>query len=258
MEENGNANGFAIGPPGVLSWIGLAIIGVTLFFCGANEWSVLPVFSGAWILWRGTNSNGLAIITSIALAILLTRFGVRLEGSFGYVSGSELFHDSIILAHESFDSITVIISSVSLCFGYWIFCAGIQMSLNQINDSKNVCVNKTFYSSGKWISWFWVFCIVGLVAFGVYEIFLRQPDDFFAMVGWKWSMRLARFLSLAWLLGAGVVLFRFWSKSPVGKNRCEIKSLIWLQDILWRETRREQSRAQQWIVHAVQEKRKLR
>jgi hypothetical protein len=63
---------------------------------------------------------------------------------------------------------------------------------------------------------------------------------------------------MAWLLGAGVVLVQFLSGfSKVHKN-AKAKSLGYLQEILWRETRREQSRSQQWIVRAVQTARKVR
>jgi hypothetical protein len=63
---------------------------------------------------------------------------------------------------------------------------------------------------------------------------------------------------MAWLLGAGVVLVQFLSRFSMAQKNSKPKSLGYLQEILWRETRREQSRSQKWIVRAVKAARKVR
>lgn len=258
MEPNEKAEFFPIGFSGILSWGGLAIIGTILFVCGANEWSLIPVFVGAWILWRGGNSTGLAIFIGIGLSIFLTRFGVSLERGFGFGTGWESPSGSIILAYEDPNPLPVVFAALGICLGYWFFCSGIQMESTGKITSNRVVGNIPFFALEKWVAWFWVFILVAAGGFGVYEILLRQPDELLSSIGWRGSMRLARFLVLAWLLGAGVILVQFWVRLPFGRPRSKSKSLGYLQDILWRETRREQSRSEQWIVRAVQSRRKVR
>lgn len=258
MEPNEKADNYPPGLAGLLSWGGLAVIGITLFFCGANEWSLIPVFVGTWILWRGSNSNGLAIFVGIGLAILLTRFGLSLERNLGFGPGFENSSGLIIFEHEGSDTIPIVLAALCICVGYWVFYVGIQMQDNQRFATNRIVGKIPFFAMGKWVTWFWFFVVVAVIGFGVNEILLKYPDEILSSLGWRGSVRVARFLVMAWLLGAGVVLVQFLSGfSKVHKN-AKAKSLGYLQEILWRETRREQSRSQQWIVRAVQTARKVR
>lgn len=259
MEANEKIESTLMGIPVILSWGGLALIATTLFICGANEWSLIPVFAGIWILWRGASgTTGLAIYLGIGLAIFLTRFGVSLERGVGLGLGWETHPGSILMAHEEGEILPALLGALGIIVGHWLFCAGVQMESIGNSKSEKLIELQPFFASGKWVTWFWIFALVSAGGLGVYEILLKHPDDFLSKMGWSGSIRLGRFLVLAWLLGVGVVLVRFWIRLPFGVSNSQLKSLGYLQDILWRETRREQSRSEQWIVHAVQKRRKAR
>lgn len=258
MEPNEKADSYLPGLAGLLSWGGLAVIGTTLFFSGTNEWSLIPVFVGAWILWRGSNSNGLAIFVGIGLAIFLTRFGLSLERNLGFGPGFTNSSGSIIFEHDDSDTIPIVFAALGICVGHWLFCVGIQMDENQKFTTNRVIGKIPFFAMGKWVAWFWLFVVVAVIGFGVYEILLKYPDEILSSLGWRGSVRIARFLFMAWLLGAGVVLVQFLSRFSMTQKNSKPKSLGYLQEILWRETRREQSRSQKWIVRAVKVARKVR
>lgn len=258
MEPNEKAEPIVGGAHSLISWGGLALIGTTLYLCGANEWSLIPVFAGVWILWRGANTNGVALFVAIGAAIFLTRFGLSLERNLGFGAGWEISPGSILYENEKFETIPIVFAVLGICLGHWLFCTGIHLDSAQKNKSNRVVAKIPFYALGKWVVWFWAFIIIGICGFGVYEILLRSPDEILSSIGWGGQLRIARFLVLAWLLGTVVFVVRFWGWLSFGQIRSKSKSLGYLQDILWRETRREQSRSEQWIVRAVQARRKVR
>ncbi len=240
--------------PSLISWVGLGLIGFSLFMADANEWSLLPVFVGVWILWRNTHSTGIPLLTSILLAILLGNRGFRLN----YLWTTSWGYPSNHLGSIPIDTFSVALIATGIMAGYWLFFAGFQKTVGDDARPLRPISPLLFFHGGGWITWTWVMSLAVFASLACYEILLQQSGLILLELGWHGPLRQGRFLLLAWILGSGLLLVKLWL-SLFHRNTPSLgTSLAYLQNILWRETRREQSRSQQWLVRTIQNQQKVR
>jgi hypothetical protein len=55
------------------------------------------------------------------------------------------------------------------------------MDENQKFTTNRVIGKIPFFAMGKWVAWFWLFVVVAVIGFGVYEILLKYPDEIAAV-----------------------------------------------------------------------------
>lgn len=240
--------------PSLISWVGLGLIGFSFFMADANEWSLIPVFVGVWILWRNTHSTGIPLLTSILLAILLGNRGFRLN----YLWTTSWGYPSNHLGSIPIDTFSVALIATGIMAGYWLFFAGFQKTVGDDARPLRPISPLLFFHGGGWITWTWVLSLAVFASLACYEILLQQSGLILLELGWHGPLRQGRFLLLAWILGSGLLLVKLWL-SLFHRNTPSLgTSLAYLQNILWRETRREQSRSQQWLVRTIQNQQKVR
>ena len=240
--------------PSLISWVGLGLIGFSFFMADANEWSLIPVFVGVWILWRNTHSTGIPLLTSILLAILLGNRGFRLN----YLWTTSWGYPSNHLGSIPIDTFSVALIATGIMAGYWLFFAGFQKTVGDDARPLRSISPLLFFHGGGWITWTWVLSLAVFASLACYEILLQQSGLILLELGWHGPLRQGRFLLLAWILGSGLLLVKLWL-SLFHRNTPSLgTSLAYLQNILWRETRREQSRSQQWLVRTIQNQQKVR
>ena len=240
--------------PSLISWVGLGLIGFSFFMADANEWSLIPVFVGVWILWRNTHSTGIPLLTSILLAILLGNRGFRLNYLWTTSWGYPYNH----LGSIPIDTFSVALIATGIMAGYWLFFAGFQKTVGDDARPLRSISPLLFFHGGGWITWTWVMSLAVFGSLACYEILLQQSGLILLELGWHGPLRQGRFLLLAWILGSGLLLVKLWL-SLFHRNTPSLgTSLAYLQNILWRETRREQSRSQQWLVRTIQNQQKVR
>ena len=257
MATSANAEPLAnpsLANPSLISWVGLGLIGFSFFMADANEWSLIPVFVGVWILWRNTHSTGIPLLTSILLAILLGNRGFRLN----YLWTTSWGYPSNHLGSIPIDTFSVALIATGIMAGYWLFFAGFQKTVGDDARPLRPISPLLFFHGGGWITWTWVMSLAVFGSLACYEILLQQSGLILLELGWHGPLRQGRFLLLAWILGSGLLLVKLWL-SLFHRNTPSLgTSLAYLQNILWRETRREQSRSQQWLVRTIQNQQKVR
>ena len=259
MATSANAEPLAnpsLANPSLISWVGLGLIGFSLFMADANEWSLLPVFVGVWILWRNTHSTGIPLLTNILLAILLGIRGFRLN--YLWTTSPLWGYPSNHLGTIPIDTFSVALIATGIMAGYWLFFAGFQKTVGDDARPLRSISPLLFFHGGGWITWTWVLSLAVFASLACYEILLQQSGPILLELGWHGPLRWGRFLLLAWILGSGLFLVKIWL-SLFHRNTPSLgTSLAYLQNILWRETRREQSRSQQWLVRTIQNQQKVR
>ncbi len=213
------------------------------------------MFVGTWILWRNTYSTGILLLTSILFAILLEIRGFRLNYLW-----TEFPRWNTSLSHLSNiqgDTFPIALIAMGIITGYWLFFAGFQKTVGEEIHPLRPISPLFFFHGGGWLTWTWVLSLAFFGSIGCYEILIQNSYTTLLALGWHGPLRWGRFLLLAWIMGLGLLLVKLWQSLFLRNRPTFGTSLAYLQNILWRETRREQSRSQQWLVQTIQKQEKV-
>lgn len=101
----------------------------------------------------------------------------------------------------------------------------------------------------------WVLAPTLMAAILAYFLVLGRPHE----VLWSWEISMdrlrARFLGLGLVGGGALLLYSLVRNLTPVLRQSPVSALMTLTETLWRQTRREQSRGQQWLVKSIRGKR---
>ncbi len=243
------------GNASIVSWGGLGLIALSFYFAGANEWSLLPIFGGVWILWRNSYATGIPLLTSIFLTLLLEIRGFRLN--YLWMDTPMWSYSTSQLGNNNAGTFPIALIAMGIMAGYWLFFAGFQKTVGGDVLPLRPLSPLFFYHEGGWLTWTWVLSLAVFASIGCFEILIQQPGPILSELGWHGPQRWGRFLILIWIWGLGFLLVKLWQSLFLRNPKSYGISLAFFQNILWRETRREQSRSQQWLVRTMQKQQKV-
>lgn len=223
----------------------LGVILLALWGQAAPDWCLLPALVGAFFAYRRSRETPVIVLWMVLFTIILTSMRISPESIVEGVlsvgqSGDHLGDKNWIMA--------------------LILLAGILGISHASQLSVPVGVQVIRAAPLEWfIGILWI--LVPALAVSIFGFFmiLEKPDDFLAKNDLNFDLARARFLGMAFFGGGGLLLYALIrgisGNRSSGKDDGEaIHALGELYETQWRQTRREQSRMQQWIVKAMNRK----
>lgn len=233
-------------PPWVFWMVGsLGVLLLALWGQAAPDWCLLPVLVGAFFAYRRSRETPVIVLWMVLFTIILTSMRISPESIVEGVlsvgqSGDHLGDKNWVMA--------------------LLLLAGILGISHASQLSVPVGVEIIRADPLQWvIGLIWILVpALALSIFGYFFI-LGEPNKFLEKNDLNFDLVRARFLGMAFFGGGGLLLYAFIRglsgtlSSRQGDNEA-IHALGELYETQWRQTRREQSRMQQWIVKAMNRK----
>lgn len=222
-------------------WMGGSLLFLVLVLSSAApDWCLMPLIGGAFFAYYRFRETPVLILVLIIFALILARIGLTPES---ILKGSEFTGLPGSIPNENWLIATLLVTGVLGC----------AYACQSSNELPGPIVRQDMQS---WLTQLvWILAPVLFLSILAYQWILGQPDQFLRNhLYTELDIGRARLLGLAFFGGGGILAYTLIRAMAHGNSLASTEALGSLYETIWRQTRREQSRIQQWLVAARRRK----